>query len=60
MYMMKLDPEQVAEMYQIRESLREQGVKYSIAQQVRDAIKNFTSEKLSNLQINNEKGENQC
>jgi len=51
MYMMKLEPEQVVEMYQIREALKKQGIKYSIAQQVRDAIKKFTTEKLSNLQI---------
>lgn len=55
MYMMKLDPEQVAEMYHIREALKERGIRYPITQQVRDAVSDFIIKYNSD---NNSNGEN--
>lgn len=45
MYNMKLDPEQVTEMYLIREGLRKQGVKLPITKQVREAISDYIKKK---------------
>lgn len=41
MYMMKLDPEQISELYLIRENLKEYGIRKPIAMQVREAIADY-------------------
>jgi hypothetical protein len=41
MYMMKIDPEQVTELYNIRESLKEYGISKPITMQVREAISEY-------------------
>jgi hypothetical protein len=43
MYMMKLNPEQVSDMYEIRENLRENGIRKPITWQVREAIADYIS-----------------
>jgi len=43
MYMMKLNPEQVSDMYEIRENLREKGIRKPITWQVREAIADYIS-----------------
>ena len=41
MYMMKIDPEQVTELYHRRESLKEHGIRKPITIQVREAIAEY-------------------
>ena len=41
MYMMKIDPEQVTELYQRRENLKEHGIRKPITMQVREAIADY-------------------
>lgn len=41
MYMMKIDPEQVSELYFRRENLKEYGIRMPIAMQVREAIAEY-------------------
>ena len=41
MYMMKIDPEQVTELYYRRESLKEYGISKPITMQVREAIAEY-------------------
>ena len=41
MYMMKIDPEQVTELYQRRENLKEYGIRKPITMQVREAIADY-------------------
>ncbi len=41
MYMMKLDPEQVSELYFRRENLKEYGIRKPISMQAREAIADY-------------------
>ncbi len=49
MYMMKLDEEQVREMYYIREEMKKYGVKKPISKQVREAIEKHIREQKEKL-----------
>lgn len=51
MYMMKIDPLQVSEMYMIREELKKYGIRKPITKQVREAIDVYVNGYKKNIQF---------
>lgn len=46
MYLIKLEDEQMKELFQIREELKKDGIKFPISKQVRYAVKEYLEKKI--------------